>query len=114
MGSKYMESSLHNHDLIWNLCCSHDAQLSHPTCEDARASEDEEDGEEAGEHVGGTGTSEVDSRVSNSHRVDTGTEDRTRDERDVKEGGRFKKRHKPPMWLIGRRFSKTKDVPTNL
>lgn len=113
MGSKYMESSLHNHDLIWNLCCSHDAQLSHPTCEDTRASEDEEDGEETGENTGGAGTLEVDSGVSVSHGLETGTEERARDKKGSKEGGKFKK-PKPPMWLIGKKFSKTKDVATNL
>ena len=114
MGSKYMETALHNHDLIWNLCCSYDAQLSHPTCEDTRASEDEEDREETGDHSGGAGTVEVDSGAGNSHGLDTGAEERARDKKDGKDGGKFKKRHMPPMWLIGRKLSKTKDVPTSL
>ena len=33
MGSKYIESALYNHDLIWNLCCKYDPHLSHPTME---------------------------------------------------------------------------------
>ena len=115
MGSKYMESSLHNHDLIWNLCCSYDVQLSHPTCDgDTRASENEEDGEENGDQVEGVGIVEVDAGVSVSHGLDGEAEDRTRDKKSGKEGGKFMKRPRPPSWLTGRKFSKTKDVPTNL
>lgn len=33
MGSKFIEGALYNHDLIWNLCCSHDPHLSHPVVE---------------------------------------------------------------------------------
>lgn len=105
MGSKYMESSLHNHDLIWNLCCSYDVQLSHPTCEDTRASEEEEDGEETGDHVVGG----IETLV-----VDGGAEELSPSVKDDKEAGRAKKRSRPPVWKIGRKFSKTKDVPTIL
>ena len=106
MGSKYMESSLLNHDLIWNLCCSHDVQLSHPTCEDTRASEDEEDGEENG--IEG---SEVDSAPAvGSRGLDNAADERIQE----KKGRKFRKRPKPPMWFIGRKLSKAKDVPTNL
>lgn len=105
-----MESSLHNHDLIWNLCCSHDAQLSHPTCEDTRASEDEEDGEENGNHTVGVGASEA---VSGSHGVDDAVEEQMQDKKGGKQGEKVKKKPKPPMWL-SKKLSKAKDVPTNL
>jgi len=116
MGSKYMESSLHNHDLIWNLCCSHDVQLSQPTCEDTRASEDEEDGEENGNHMSGAEVSEVESSPAvGSRGLDTNTADeREQEKKGGKEGRKIRKKPKPPMWLIGRRLSKAKDVPTNL
>ena len=55
-----METSLHNHDLIWNLCSSHDVQLSHPTCEDSKAPGDE-DGEKNGNHTLEAGVFKVDS-----------------------------------------------------
>ena len=110
-----MESSLHNHDLIWNLCCSHDVQLSHPTCEDTRASEDEEDGEENGNHVAGVEVSEVDSSPAvGSRGLDNTADERMQEKREGKEGGKIRKKPKPPMWFIGRRLSKAKDVPTNL
>ena len=115
MGSKYMESSLHNHDLIWNLCCSHDVQLSHPTCEDTRASEDEEDGEENGNHPAGVEVSEVDSAPGvGSRGLDNTTDERIQEKKGGKEGRKFRKKPKPPSWFIGRRLSKAKDVPTNL
>ena len=98
-----METSLHNHDLIWNLCSSHDVQLSHPTCEDTRASGDEEDGEENGNHTVEAGVSEVDSSAVAGQ-----------DKKGGKGGGKIKKMPKPPMWFIGKKLSKTKDVPTNL
>lgn len=113
MGSKYMETSLHNHDLIWNLCCSHDAQLSNPSCEDTRASEEEEDGEENGNHTIGAGVSEVDSVAEGgSHGLDSTAEERTQYKKGGK--GKIRKMPKPPMWLIGRKISKAKDVPSNL
>lgn len=106
MGSKYMETALHNHDLIWNLCCSHDVQLSHPTCEDVRASEEEENGEETVDNMGGEGTLEVDSAVSGNRGLDGEADERVRGKK------KFGKRPKPPMWRIGRKLSaKTKDVP---
>lgn len=115
MGSKYMESSLHNHDLIWNLCCSHDVQLSHPTCEDTRASEDEEEGEENGNHMAGVEVSEVDSSPGvGSRGLDNTADERIQEKKGGKEGGKIRKKPKPPMWFIGRRLSKAKDVPTNL
>lgn len=115
MGSKYMETSLHNHDLIWNLCCSHDAQLSHPTCEDTRASEDEEDGEENGDHSAGVEVSEVDSVPGvGSRGLDNTTDERIQDKKGGKAGRKIRIKPKPPMWFIGRKLSKAKDVPTNL
>lgn len=114
MGSKYMETSLHNHDLIWNLCCSHDVQLSHPTCEDTRASEDEEDGEENDNHTTGVEVSEVDSAPGvGSRGLDKTTDERIQEKKGGKEGRKIRIKPKP-MWLIGRRLSKAKDVPTNL
>ena len=109
-----MEHSLHNHDLIWNLCCSHDMQLSHPICEDTRVSEDEDYGEETRDNMGGAGTLEVDSGVGAPYGGESGADERTRGKKDGKEGGTFKKRHKPPMWHIGKKFSKTKDESTTL
>lgn len=115
MGSKYMESSLHNHDLIWNLCCSHDVQLSNPTCEDTRASEDEEDGEENGNHTASVGVFEVDSASPGGPRgLNNTAHERIQEKKGGKEGGKIKKKPKPPMWFIGRRHSKLKDVPANL
>ena len=115
MGSKYMESSLHNHDHIWNLCCSHDVQLSHPTCEDTRASEDEEDGEENGNHTADVEVSEVDSAPGvGSRGLDNTSDERIQEKKGGKVGRKTRKRSKPPMWFMGRRLSKAKDVPTNL
>ena len=110
-----MESTLHNHELIWNLCCSHDVQLSHPTCEDTRTSEDDEDGEANGNDAVGVGVSEVDSAtVGGSHGVDNTAEERTQDKKGGKEWGKVKIKPKPPMWFIGKKLSKAKDVPSNL
>lgn len=114
MGSKYMETSLHNHDLIWNLCCSHDVQLSHPTCEETRASEDEEDEEENGRHTVNVGGSEFDSEaVDGSRGVDNSPEEHE-EKKGSKKREKVKKTPKPPMWFIGKRLSKTKDVPASL
>lgn len=112
MGSKYMESALRNHDQIWNLCCTFDAQLSHPACEDTRVSEEEEDGEEIGDHSVMTEAVEVDVGAGNNTQgLDTGA---TGSSRAVKETEKLTKRSKPPVWKISRKFSKTKDVPTVL
>ena len=115
MGSKYMETSLINHDLIWNLCCSFDAQLSHPTCEENRASENEEDEEENENHGGNIGISEFDSEtVDGSRGVDNPPEEQFPDKKGSKKSEKVKKMPKPPIWFIGKRLSKTKDVPTSL
>ena len=110
MGSKYMEGALLNHDLIWNLCCTYDAQLSHPACEDTRVSEEEEDGEESADHL--VMTEAMDAAAgSNTQGLDTGE---TGSSRAVKETQTLRKRSKPPVWRISRKFSKTKDEPTVL
>lgn len=110
MGSKYMEGALLNHDLIWNLCCTYDAQLSHPTCEDTRVSEEEEDGEESGDNLVMTEAVDV-AAGNNTQGLETGA---TGSSRAVKETPKLSKRSKPPVWKISRKFSKPKDVPTAL
>ena len=105
-----MEGALLNHDLIWNLCCTYDAQLSHPTCEDTRVSEEEEDGEESGDNLVMTEAVDV-AAGNNTQGLETGA---TGSSRAVKETQKLSKRSKPPVWKISRKFSKPKDVPTAL
>ena len=105
-----MEGALYNHDLIWNLCCSYDAQLSHPTCENAKECEDEDERTSDVEHA-----TEVDSpppppppTVPRDNKLEES--ETTHGKKGIKRGiEKFKAKRKPPMWFIGRGLSKQRD-----
>ena len=74
-----------------------------------------EDEEENENHRVNIGTSELDSEtVDGSRGVDNSPEEQSQDKKESKKREKVKKMPKPPMWFIGKRLSKTKDVPTSL
>ena len=126
-----MESALVNYDLIWNLCCSHDTQLSHPSCEEpvgdkecvgeeeggtkepmSSAEEDEEEGDEKRDQPAAIpDAKEIKEKDVEEPYLDTGTESR-KAEKDGEDKGTLGRRGKnrAQMWLAARKLTKNKDM----
>jgi len=101
MGSKYMENALYNHELIWNLCCSHDVQLSHPGTDDVSESRDYSDD---GQKLEGESEDKVE---KNGLKVKNGNEEEMEGKTNsLKRGASL--RIRTPSWLTGRKAEKRK------
>ncbi|XP_031561035.1 WD repeat-containing protein 81-like isoform X2 [Actinia tenebrosa] len=100
MGSKFMEASLYNHDLIWNLCCQHDPQLSHPRTDDVESCD--HDDVNNGQKLKDDCDAEVERTLVEETRETHEGEDKLL---NIKKGSRLR----TPSWLSARRGEKRKN-----